>query len=238
MKTKYKVLFGILAVIACMLFGCEKREKVLLAELSDPQEQEETAQAEAMQTAETVQEMSAQSQPAEGEALAEETETPPEKEAVLVVHICGAVREPGVYELPKGSRLYQAVEAAGGFLEEADADFLNQAKTLEDGSRICIPTREETEEALSLGEGQPFITGGEESGDGGSGNSRQTDGLVNINTASKEELCTITGIGSSRAESIIKYRTENGNFHTVEEIMNVEGIKDGLFEKIRDRITV
>ncbi len=219
MKTKYKVLFGILAVIACMLFGCEKREKVLLAELSDPQEQEETAQ------------------PTEGEALAEETETPPEKEAVLVVHICGAVREPGVYELPEGSRLYQAVEAAGGFLEEADADFLNQAKTLEDGSRIWIPTREETEEALSLGEGQPFITGGEESGDGG-GNNRQTDGLVNINTASKEELCTITGIGSSRAESIIKYRTENGNFHTVEEIMNVEGIKDGLFEKIRDRITV
>jgi len=234
LKTKYKVLFGILAVIACMLFGCEKREKVLLAELSDPQEQEETAQEQAMQTAETVQEPSAQSQPAKGETLAEETETPPE-EAVLVVHICGAVRKPGVYELPKGSRLYQAVEAAGGFLEEADADFLNQAETLEDGSRIRIPTKEEAEEALSLGEGQPFITGGEDSGGGGSG---QTDGLVNINTAAKEELCTITGIGSSRAESIIKYRTENGNFHTVEEIMNVEGIKDGLFEKIKDRITV
>lgn len=103
-----------------------------------------------------------------------------------------------------------------------------------DGSRIYVPTKEEA--SLADKDSQAFITGSAEGPV--EGESITNSGLVNINTASREELCNLSGIGSGKAESIINYRMENGNFHTIEEIMNVEGIKDGLFQKIKDKITV
>lgn len=229
MKIKYKYLFGMMAMAVCILFGCEKREAVSFGELTVKEAEDlpvediperEKAEEEADTSGGVMQEETLQSA-----ALLTE-------EAVLVVHICGAVNMPGVYELPAGSRIYEAVSAAGGFCEEADRDFLNQAQLIDDGSRICVPTKEET--ALAGKEPQAFISGGADSSAEGGGNS----GPVNINTASKEELCALSGIGSGRAESIINYRRENGKFHTIEEIMNVEGIKDGLFQKIKDKITV
>ena len=219
---KYKLLSGIAAVIVCILLGCKKRETVLLTELKEEEEQEITADI-----------------PLPTEIpFREET---PQPERKLVVHICGAVQNPGVYELPEGSRIYQVIEAAGGFLDEAQQDYLNQAESIRDGSRIYVPTKEEAMEALEK-EGQSFITESsvlyESDGEATDGNETNRDGLVNINTASESELCTLAGIGSSKAKSIIAYRTENGNFHKIEDIMNVEGIKDGLFQKIRDSITV
>lgn len=231
MKTKYKVLFSILTVIVCILFGCEKREAVTFEELT-AQETEALSVADGHEKEDTAD---------EPEQADEVTEISPEentiqalKEEVLVVHICGAVNEPGVYELPEGSRIYQAVLAAGGFCEEADRDFLNQAQVIGDGSRIYVPTKEEA--ALADEGMQEFISNGMESAD--EEHDMTNGGLININTASKEELCNLSGIGSGKAESIINYRRENGNFRTIEEIMNVEGIKDGLFQKIKDKITV
>lgn len=151
----------------------------------------------------------------------------------VYVHVCGEVAVPGVYGMPEGSRVYEAVEMAGGCTENGAADFLNMAQRVSDGMKIQVPGKEE---ARRLSEKQPRagISGGEEGGSG------QTETLikVNINTAAKEELMTLTGIGESRADDIIHYRTMNGNFKKIEDIMKVPGIKEAAFQKIKDHITV
>lgn len=151
----------------------------------------------------------------------------------LCVFVCGQVAEPGVYELPAGSRVYQAVEEAGGMLETADETYVNQAQYLEDGQRVYIPSAEEVASGLAE------KNGGDASGpaDGQNGGA-EADGRVNINTAGKEELMTLTGIGEKKAEAIIQYREASGGFQTTEELMQVEGIKEGTFEKIKEDIKV
>lgn len=131
------------------------------------------------------------------------------------VHICGEVAAPGVYEMEPGSRIYDVLLAAGGFTREADQEAVNLAGEISDGLQIVIPSAAET-------------AGRENGGD---------SGLVNINTASKEELCTLPGIGESRAADIISYRETNGPFLTREDIMKVSGIKTSVYEKIKDSIT-
>lgn len=133
----------------------------------------------------------------------------------ICVYVCGAVKQEGVYSLPAGSRIYEAIEKAGGFREDAATAEVNQAEVLQDEARIYVPT---FAEVLS-----------EED---------KTDGKVNLNKATKEELMTLPGVGASRAESIIQYRNENGGFKNIEDIMLITGIKEGLFEKIKDLIKV
>lgn len=201
---KTKILLSILTITVCILFGCEKKNTVYLTQY----ETEETAEQE--------------------ESSGTDQEIPQEeREPALIIHICGAVERPGVYELPGGSRIYQAIEEAGGFTDEADRDYLNQAKGLEDGIRLYVPTREETSQDGWTGEEAAVGTGQE-----------NRSGLVNINTADEKELCTLAGIGSSKAKSIIAYREANGRYEKIEDVMKVEGIKQGLFAKIRDSITV
>lgn len=205
---KTKILLSILTITVCILFGCEKKNTVYLTQY----ETEETAEQE---------ESSGTDQEPEQEIPQEE------REPALIIHICGAVERPGVYELPGGSRIYQAIEEAGGFTDEADRDYLNQAKGLEDGIRLYVPTRKETSQDGWTGEEAAVGTGQE-----------NRPGLVNINTADEKELCTLAGIGSSKAKSIIAYREANGRYEKIEDVMKVEGIKQGLFAKIRDSITV
>ncbi len=143
----------------------------------------------------------------------------PTEPKMIYVHICGEVKNPGVYELPEGSRIFEAVEAAGGFTEEAAQTSLNLAQTISDEAQIVILTWEEAEEKARQ-------------------EREQAAGIVNINTASKEQLMTLTGIGESRAEDIIRYRKESGGFRSIEEIMNVPGIKESAYLKIMDSITV
>ena len=133
----------------------------------------------------------------------------------IYVYVCGAVHREGVYELPAGSRVYEAVEMAGGFREDADTRNVNQAQVLEDEERIYVPVIGEVVQPDS-----------------------EENGKININKASKEELMTLPGVGESRAESIIKYREGQGAFQSIEDIMQVSGIKEGLFEKIKDLITI
>ena len=231
MKSKYKFLLSILTVIVCILFGCEKRESVSFAEFTAAETEPEAPENTPENAAEDEKEEAAGEA---GKLPEDKATTEPVQDEILVVHICGAVSVPGVYELPAGSRIYQAVQAAGGFLEEADRDFLNQAQGLKDGCRVYVPTREET--ALAEDGQKSFISESMETAT--EDDNAAEGGLVNINTASKEELCTLPGIGEGKAESIISYRSQNGNFHTIDEIMKVEGIKEGLFRKVKDRITV
>lgn len=161
-------------------------------------------------------------------SLAQETlseqETEKQQSQNIFVYICGEVKNPGVYELPSGSRIYQLVEKAGGMKKKADAGAVNLAEALMDGQMIRIPGQSEP--------GQQTVSAASESI--GSG----TDGKININTASREQLMTLAGIGETKADQIIAYRTDNGAFQKIEDIMQVAGIKEGLFEKIKECITV
>ena len=176
----------------------------------------------------------------------------------LTVHVCGAVKKEGVYSLPEGSRIRDAIEAAGGFDKEADTSFLNLALKLEDSWQIRVPTVTEAEKLRQeRGSGKaeeavlsrtdsdtPGITRGTVSGedavrtDAESGSSSAKEPKININTASVEELMNIPGIGESKAKKIIEYREKNGRFETVEDIMKVKGIKENSFRKMQDYITV
>ncbi len=155
-------------------------------------------------------------------------------EAPVTVFVCGAVREPGVFPLPAGARLADAVEAAGGFAASADREWLNLARVLEDGEQIRVPAKEETL-ALSWGDAPsgPSEGSGEESGKHG-----MKDGKVDLNTAGADLLMTLPGIGEAKAAAIIAYREEHGAFTQPEEIMQISGIKQAVYDKIKDKITV
>ena len=140
----------------------------------------------------------------------------------LVVYVCGEVVNPGVYELTSGMRICDAVDAAGGLTKKASRDYWNLAEELTDGQMLYFPTAEEAKKR----EESAAESGG------------TADGKVNINTADISQLLTIPGIGQIRAEAVLAYRQENGNFQSIEDIMKVSGIKNGLFEKMKDYITV
>lgn len=162
----------------------------------------------------------------------------------IYVHICGAVVNPGVYELEAGSRVFEGIKAAGGFSENACEDYVNQAGPLSDGERLVIPTVEEVEKAEEDGTYQELWAAGTadkgtlDTGEDKTGSSGNSDGLVNINTATESELGNVKGIGAGKAAAIVQYRQENGSFASIEDIMKVSGIKEGTYEKIKDKITV
>ncbi|MDE6750150.1 MAG: helix-hairpin-helix domain-containing protein [Lachnospiraceae bacterium] len=177
----------------------------------------------------------------DGNAAAEEVIIIKEP-AVIYVHICGAVVNPGVYALDAGSRVFEGIEAAGGFSEEACEDYVNQAEELRDGQRLIIPTLEEVDAVKDNGSNQESwridALEAEQSAVGEAVPTGNADGLININTADESELSSIDGIGAGKAAAIVKYRQENGNFQTIQDIMKVSGIKEGTYEKIKDKITV
>lgn len=148
---------------------------------------------------------------------AEEQEAPETVSELICVHVCGQVLQPGVVMLPVGSRAWEAVEAAGGLTAEAEEAAVNLAVVLQDGEKLYIP---------AIGECIIETDAADESG------------LVNLNTADAARLQSLPGIGESRAADILAYREKNGFFHSVEEIMQVPGIKESIYEKIRDKITV
>lgn len=171
------------------------------------------------------------------DATAEEDNTVVPQLPMILVHVCGAVRVPGVYELAEDSRVIDAVTAAGGLTENADSEYVNLAASLSDGDKVRIPTVEEVQLVLDSGE-QINATDIIISPDGQTTSSESEQHKININTADIEELCTLPGIGETRAESILAYRQEKGAFSTIEDIMQVSGIKENSFQKIKDRITV
>ena len=161
----------------------------------------------------------------------------------ICIHVCGCVKKPGLYYLPSGSRVADAVESAGGFSTKADRNAWNLAAPLEDGTQIYVPSKEE-QAARNAGGRDASITeppgtpgkpsaGGSPSSEAGTNSSK-----ININTAQEDELMTLNGIGAARARDIIAYREANGVFTKIEDIKNVSGIGDSIFDKIKEQITV
>ncbi len=255
MKEKIRFTVIIFAVISCLFSGCgrilkEKGQEEILLPVEAGNVEAETAKPEAMES-EIPREAGTENaqvrtlsheadeestEPADAKAAYKETEDGKAELKQCVVHICGAVESPGVYTLEDGSRVYQAIEMAGGMTKEADSDYLNQADFLTDGMKIYVPTQAELAEMGGLQAWQE--TGPAAGAAAGTAKESETSSLININTAGEELLCRLPGIGSSKAKSIISYREKNGSFQKIEDIMNVEGIKDGLFQKIKDSITV
>ncbi|MBR1693235.1 MAG: helix-hairpin-helix domain-containing protein [Lachnospiraceae bacterium] len=158
------------------------------------------------------------------------------------VYVCGAVALPGVYEVLAGTHLCDVIGYAGGMTEDGEETSFNQAATVSDGMMLIVPTKEEwADGAFVTGQdGLPVraVSGAASGqGDAGSGALSQ-DGLLSINEASAEQLSSLPGVGKVKAESIVAYRQEHGAFESIEEIKNVPGIKDGLFEKIKTKIKV
>lgn len=137
----------------------------------------------------------------------------------VYVYVAGKVKNPDVYKVPEDYRIYQVIELAGGFLEDAETRNINMADRIFDGMQITVYAL--GEETVQYGYGTD-----------------NSGGMININTASKEELMTLPGIGETKAESIISFRNENGHFDSIEDIMKISGIKEGAFEKIKSYITV
>lgn len=155
----------------------------------------------------------------------------PAPEAALVVHVAGAVLQPGVYSLPPGSRVIDAVNAAGGVGTKADVDMVNLARTLVDGEQVYIPTREQTRG------GGAAATGRAGTGAGAAAVGVVPTGKVNLNTATQVQLEALPGIGPALAARIIEHRTLNGPFLAPEELLGVSGIGEKKFAEIKDLVT-
>jgi competence protein ComEA len=154
---------------------------------------------------------------------------PPPTPTPIQVHVTGAVNQPGVYTLPANNRVHDAIQAAGGFTDEANDQAINLAAPLQDGLQIWVPSRQPNQESGP----------GSETGENSDDQRSTTSGsLININTATQEELETLPQIGSITAEKIINYRQTEGYFISIEDIQKVPGIGPATYEKIKDLITV
>ncbi len=150
-------------------------------------------------------------------------QTAEEEPEEVIVDICGAVNDSKVVTLPAGARVEDAIKAAGGTTDEADLSGINRAAILTDGEKIYIPTADEVERGIELPSSENVTT---------------SDGTININEATAEELETLNGIGPVTAEKIIQYRTEYGKFENKEDLMEVNGIGEKTYAQIKDKIRV
>lgn len=163
-----------------------------------------------------------------------------DRQSQVVVYICGAVKHPGVYKFTAGSRVNDAVNAASGFKKGAARTAINQARVLEDGEQITIPTLKQVKrkQLSKITDGDNFQDKTTDNENTDSSERESQDTLININTASAGELTSLSGIGQNRADAIIEYRQSNGKFQSIEDIMKIPGIKQGIFNKIKNKISV
>ena len=147
----------------------------------------------------------------------------------IFVHVVGEVNSPGIVKVPNGTRLYNVIEKAGGMTKNAQTDYLNLADTVKDGQQIKVISKKEYKKLKKKSQK-------ESQNESQSGSDKS--GLININTATAEDLQTLSGIGEVRAKAIVEYRTQNGNFSKIEDIKNVSGIGDATFSNIKSMITV
>lgn len=146
---------------------------------------------------------------------------------IIYVYICGAVNKPNVYKVKEGTRVFEVVKLAGGLTQDADANYINQSEVLKDEQYLYFPTKKEIKKEYTIANSAKQIQ-----------KTREKIILINLNTATKEQLMELRGIGESKALDIINYREKNSGFKKIEEIMNIQGIKQAVFNKIKDFITV
>ena len=218
-------------VVFCLQFlACGKKGlEFQMVQQALPKEGEESVWEEASRPDETGDSISSKDG-SQGNTVAafeatEAEEAGETKKELLSVHVCGAVNHPSVYQTEEGTRIYRLIEMAGGFTQEAAKDYLNLAMEVTDGMQIRVPTKEEVKNNPPTALTGPEVVS-------------QEEGKVDINKADEAALCTLPGIGESRAKSIIRYREEHGGFKEARDIMNVSGIKEAAYEKIKDYIVV
>lgn len=154
----------------------------------------------------------------------EVTKEEPLEQDLITVDVKGAVKSPGIYDLPVGSRVNDAVQKAGGLTEQADSKSLNLAQKVSDEALVYVPTKGEESASQQAGSGAPSST--------------SKDKKVNLNKASLEELKQVKGLGGKRAQDIIDHRETNGKFKSVDELKKVSGIGAKTIEKLKDYVTV
>lgn len=152
--------------------------------------------------------------------------------AAIFVDIKGAVNRPGVYRLSRGSRVEEALKSAGGPSPEADMNQVNLAKELQDAQVVYIPKHGEQIPAEFGG------SGGASAGNGGAASDASSGPIVNLNTATKDQLQQLTGIGDKKADLIIAYRQAHGSFKSVDDLKNVQGFGDKIVAKLKDQLSV
>lgn len=216
---KYNRIFIICILVLCVvLSGCKSREVEMTVKEAGISGSAADVQAGREDTGEAALD-SGVAMPDESLGAGKTVFDTGEETGTIYVYVCGYVGKPGVYALDKEARICDAIALAGGVSEDGRGEALNQAEHMVDGQTIYVPGLEE-EYALPS-----------EEADLG-------DGRVNLNTASKEELMTLTGIGEAKAETILQYREEHGAFKTVEDLMAVPGIKEGIYNRIKEQVTV
>lgn len=221
-KIHFVIIWGICNVL--VMTGCGSDVSILKPETMEDSSMKESADDNIIENPDTQKESKDEN--------IETTYTNP----LIYIDIGGAVARPGVYALKEGSRVFEVIALAGGFTDEAYMKNINQAKMLTDGEQIYVYTIQEVETLLEqggqFGEDTWIKEQSVSVSDGSSG------GKVNLNLADKETLMTLNGIGATRADAILQYRSEHGKFRSVEELMQVDGIKEGTYEKIKHCITV
>ena len=218
------VAAGIILLCSVMLFGCgQNKTAIFLDEEENTKTEQTSGESEIKEAGLT--------QTAGNDEIPEISPTEPIVPTEIFVDVCGAVVKPGVYEMEADSRVFQAIEAAGGMLPEASGNSVNQAQPVSDGQQIYVPTKEEIADGTVT-----LAAGNQQSGEAGV---QETEsGKVNLNTADAETLKTLSGIGDAKAQAILAWREENGRFSSVEDIMQVPGIKESTFVKIKDKVTL
>ena len=207
---RYTLVFLMLVVTCLVTNGCGSKsyfESVEAAESAEDGTDEDPQQAKTAKDA--------------SDTLDEKASD--ETESVVFVQVSGEVIHPGVYELENGSRIFEAIEAAGGITEDADIRTMNQATVVSDGDMIYVPAygEAESEGSMTGTKSQSGIT---------------EDGKVNLNAATVEELMTLPGIGEAKARLIVDYRETNGRYEDPAEIMKIQGIKQGVYDRISDMV--
>jgi general secretion pathway protein K len=231
---KYMSLFAMVLCLAVALTGCREDSMTMVSSESyGTKSSEGTKKAESTDGMQLTDEadLTELSETASDKDASETTARADENtQKTICVFVCGEVQQEGVYELPEDARVNDALQMAGGFSEDASKDAVNLAEHVVDGQRIYFPSAEEVENR----------TWDAETAQLDSDVSSQAEQVhkININTADKEELITLSGIGEAKADAVIAYREEHGSFQNIDEIMNVSGIGENLFEKIKEKICV
>mgnify|MGYP004571159813 FL=1 len=225
-QKKKSGIISILLILSLCFTGCDTVGKEIVWK---NREAESAGLDEQVPSVENITEMCTEAESgADSVSFGRPEEVQTEQSMALYADICGAVQEPGVYKLEEGARIFQLIGQAGGLREDADLTSVNQAEKVTDGMKVRIYTKEE---AASLPQ-QIWESTAE------SEQTAPVSAKININSADIAQLTQLTGIGEARAADIIAYRTEHGRFLTIEEIMNVSGIKESTFQKIKDQIVV
>jgi competence protein ComEA len=240
---KFIVVLGMVFALNVVCTGCGSSRVSFVtsdenaATGETPDDENETVEAEPVEKIDSDNSDTEQDEAECSSSSGEEDAGSPDR---LAVYVCGAVNVPGVYYFEAGDIKSLALEKAGGFADGASTDYVNLAEKLQDGEKLYFPYEEEVEagDIRYSSISDTVLTSAEEAESRETTVQSSSSGKVNINTADRTELMTLPGIGESKAELIISYRESNGSFSSIEDIMNINGIKNGVYSKIKDYITV